>query len=405
MPSSGAWSTCRARAGSRPCRPARRRRPSPCSGRTASAHGPPISAGGLVWSIGGNSLYGINPSTGATVEQLTVGSQANHFPTPSVGDGLLLAPASNQVVAFAGSAGIPGPPSPPTGRPPPNSSYWLVASDGGIFTFGNAGFYGSTGGIRLNQPVVGMAPTAIQGGLLAGGVRRRHLQLRGRRLLRIDGGPAAEQADRRHGGDPRRRRLLARGVRRRHLQLRRRRLLRIDGRQAAEQADRRHGGDPRRAGYWLVASDGGIFSFGDAAFHGSMGGQPLNKPIVGMASTPDGLGYWLVASDGGIFNFGDAGFFGSAGGLPLSKPAVGMAPTPDGRGYWIAASDGGIFNYGDANFSGSDGRPALEQAGRRRRVAQVSRPATAAASRLRRRPSRRTAHAKMHPCRRRPSSC
>ena len=53
------------------------------------------------------------------------------------------------------------------------------------------------------------------------------------------------------------------------------------------------------SGYWLVASDGGIFSFGDAAFHGSMGGKPLNKPIVGMAATSDGLGYWLVASDGG----------------------------------------------------------------------------------------------------------
>ena len=74
-----------------------------------------------------------------------------------------------------------------------------------------------------------------------------------------------------------------------------------------------------------MASDGGIFSFGDAAFHGSMGGKPLNKPIVGMAATSDGLGYWLVASDGGIFNFGDAGFFGSAGGTPLNKPAVGMA--------------------------------------------------------------------------------
>jgi hypothetical protein len=37
----------------------------------------------------------------------------------------------------------------------------------------------------------------------------------------------------------------------------------------------------------------------------------LNKPIVGMAATPDGMGYWLVASDGGIFAYGDAGFFGS----------------------------------------------------------------------------------------------
>ena len=59
-------------------------------------------------------------------------------------------------------------------------------------------------------------------------------------------------------------------------------------------------------GYWMVASDGGLFSFGAAGFFGSMGGQPLNKPIVGMAATPDGGGYWEVASDGGIFCFGDA---------------------------------------------------------------------------------------------------
>ena len=52
-----------------------------------------------------------------------------------------------------------------------------------------------------------------------------------------------------------------------------------------------------------------------------------------MAPTPDGKGYWLVASDGGIFSFGDAGFFGSTGGLHLNEPIVGMAPTPDGRGY------------------------------------------------------------------------
>jgi hypothetical protein len=61
-----------------------------------------------------------------------------------------------------------------------------------------------------------------------------------------------------------------------------------------------------------VAADGGIFSFGDAAFYGSTGAITLNKPIVGMASTPDGGGYWLVASDGGIFSFGDAVFLGSA---------------------------------------------------------------------------------------------
>ncbi len=155
--------------------------------------------------------------------------------------------------------------------------YWEVASDGGIFAFGDAPFYGSTGAIHLNQPIVGMAPTP-------------------------DGG-----------------------------------------------------------GYWLVAADGGIFSFGDAAFYGSTGAIHLNKPIVGMAATPTGKGYWLVASDGGIFAFGDATFYGSTGGIPLNKPVVGMASTQSGHGYWLVASDGGIFAFGDAVFYGSTGAIHLNQ--------------------------------------------
>ncbi|HWE69219.1 MAG TPA: S53 family peptidase [Acidimicrobiales bacterium] len=114
-------------------------------------------------------------------------------------------------------------------------------------------------------------------------------------------------------------------------------------------------------GYWLVASDGGIFSFGHAGFYGSTGALTLNRPIVGMARTPDGGGYWLVASDGGIFSFGDAGFHGSTGALALNRPIVGMASTPDGRGYWLVASDGGIFAFGDAGFHGSTGALRLNR--------------------------------------------
>ena len=80
---------------------------------------------------------------------------------------------------------------------------------------------------------------------------------------------------------------------------------------------------PDGKGYWEVASDGGIFSFGDAAFDGSVGGQHLNAPVVGMAATPDGKGYWEVASDGGIFSFGDAAFAGSVGGQRLNAPGGG----------------------------------------------------------------------------------
>jgi hypothetical protein len=74
-----------------------------------------------------------------------------------------------------------------------------------------------------------------------------------------------------------------------------------------------------------VASDGGIFAFGDAVFHGSMGGKLLNEPIVGLVATKDGGGYTEVASDGGVFNFGDATFLGSPVGTPLSGPIIGIA--------------------------------------------------------------------------------
>jgi uncharacterized repeat protein (TIGR03803 family) len=112
---------------------------------------------------------------------------------------------------------------------------------------------------------------------------------------------------------------------------------------------------PDGAGYWLVAADGGVFAFGDAAFEGSMGGHPLDAPVVGMAATPDGAGYWLVAADGGVFAFGDAAFEGSMGGRSLVAPVTGMDAAPAGQGYWLVAADGGVFAFGDAAFEGSMG--------------------------------------------------
>ncbi|MEA3075997.1 MAG: hypothetical protein QOF60_905 [Actinomycetota bacterium] len=216
-------------------------------------------------------------------------------------------------------------------RPPPQplepaahftggNGYWQVASDGGIFSFGDAAFYGSTGNIKLNQPIVGMAAAPTGGGYW---------------FVASDGGIFAMGDDAKFFGSM--------------------------GATKLNQPIVGMAATPSGLGYWLVAADGGIFSFGDAAFYGSTGDIKLNQPIVGMAASPTGRGYWFVARDGGIFSFGDAGFFGSAGNLTLSKPIVGMAAAPDGKGYWLVASDGGLFAYGSAPFEGSTGGSTLSQ--------------------------------------------
>jgi hypothetical protein len=79
----------------------------------------------------------------------------------------------------------------------------------------------------------------------------------------------------------------------------------------------------------------------------------LNAPVVGMAAGPH-VGYWLVASDGGVFNYGGVPFEGSTGGVRLNAPISAMAATSSGAGYWLVGSDNGIFTFGDARFFGSN---------------------------------------------------
>ena len=218
-------------------------------------------------------------------------------------------------VADAGTAGAQ-PTTSSTGIPSDN--YWLADAQGAVWNFGDAApsvrrracpsttrsspsprprtrrgtgswpptaacsptatpsFYGSTGAIAPQPAHRRHGPDPRRQGLLAGRLRRRHLLLRRRRLLRLDRRHRAQQAHRRHGRHPRRQGLLVGGVRRRHLQLRRRRLLRLDRGHPPEPADRRHGGDADGKGYWMVAADGGIFNFGDAAFDGSAAGGPAS---------------------------------------------------------------------------------------------------------------------------------
>jgi outer membrane protein assembly factor BamB len=111
--------------------------------RSATGGGPPIVAGGLVWTISlTGTLYGLDPQTGQVRQQATIGAVANHFPTPSAGAGLLLAPAANRVVAFraAGAAGptasqastVPASTSPAAPASPPGQAGGAASGDGGL---------------------------------------------------------------------------------------------------------------------------------------------------------------------------------------------------------------------------------------------------------------------------------
>jgi hypothetical protein len=158
---------------------------------------------------------------------------------------------------------------------PSGNGYWLVASDGGIFAYGDAGFYGSTGSLRLNKPIVGMAAT------------------------------------------------------------------------------------PSGNGYWLVASDGGVFAYGDAGFHGSTGSMALNQPVVGLASSHSGNGYLLVAKDGGVFAYGDAHYDGS-GTNYFQNDVVGISTDGTDNGYYIASASGEVVNFGSLYYFGDVRHRGLE---------------------------------------------
>ena len=117
---------------------------------------------------------------------------------------------------------------------------------------------------------------------------------------------------------------------------------------------------PDGGGYWEVAADGGVFSFGDAHFYGSAADLRVGQPFVGMAATPDGGGYWLVAEDGrASIPFGDARYYGAPD-VEVTD-IVGMAATKDGRGYWLVARDGSIYAFGDAQFYGVPPVPAEQR--------------------------------------------
>ncbi len=338
--------------------------PGPPAGQAATFSTPTVAdLGGGHLSVVLGSVQGSQACGSSNTYDITVWSVNGTNPS---------AMGASSWPTFHGNMQRSGSNLPPPAPPPPSAhGYWLVASDGGLFPFGNAQqhSYGSTGGMHLNSPIVAMAGTAddsgyylaaSDGGLFPFGTATQHsygstgnIHLNspivamaltrtgnGYYLVASDGGifPFGDAQQHSYGSTG--------GI---HLNQP------IVGMALTSTGN----------GYWLVASDGGIFPFGDAQQHsyGSTGGMHLNQPIVGMQPTMSGNGYWLVASDGGLFPFGDAQqhSYGSTGGIHLNQPIVGMARSFDGNGYYLVASDGGIFPFGDARGYGSTGGMHLNQ--------------------------------------------
>ena len=269
---------------------------------TVAEEGLPFSATGSVTfrangvGICSVSLSGLadEPTSCSSPTTLGAGSYQVTATFSDTDGNFLSSTSTNSVTLTVSSQSSPPAPttSPTTSTPSPvpaaNDGYWLVGSDGGIFTFGSAQFYGSTGNLRLQRPVVGITPASND------------------------------------------------------------------------------------EGYWLVASDGGIFTFGNLNFYGSIPGlgiapagsglsHSLNAPIVGMVPSADGDGYFMVAADGGVFAFGDAKFEGSCPGIVggCSGAAVAVVPDASGNGYWLVTATGHVYAFGDAVYHGAPGPQAV----------------------------------------------
>jgi hypothetical protein len=214
-----------------------------------------------------------------------------------------------------------------TARPAPG--YWLVAADGGVFSFG-APFYGSgvtPPGACLFSPQPGSTHDATMG---CGGIASTPSGNSYWLLNSFRSATAFGQAAQ----------VLQAGC------------TSLNG---AAGFWTGIASTPTGNGFFVTASNGGVMGCGDAVPFGGVTSQRLNAPVVGIASTPDGKGYWLAGADGGVFSFGDAQFYGSTGAVRLNAPVVGIAATPDGKGYWLAGADGGVFSFGSAPFEGSMG--------------------------------------------------
>ena len=118
---------------------------------------------------------------------------------------------------------------------------------------------------------------------------------------------------------------------------------------------------PTRDGYWILGSDGSVRPAGAAPAFGSLERARLasGEGPTSLSATASGRGYWVFTDRGRVVPFGDAQNFGDMTGTKLNGPVLDSVATPTGKGYYMVASDGGIFAFGDAKFEGSMGATKL----------------------------------------------
>jgi serine protease len=114
-------------------------------------------------------------------------------------------------------------------------------------------------------------------------------------------------------------------------------------------------------GYWVTDAAGNVSPFGTAGPHGGHPALHSGETVSTISATPSGNGYWLFTNRGRAFAYGDAPFLGDMSGAALNGPVIASVATPTGRGYFMVGSDGGVFNFGDARFHGSTGNMRLNK--------------------------------------------
>jgi hypothetical protein len=336
----------------------------------ATGLGSPIAPGlscPEVTSVGSGGTGSTVTVTGLGLEHATVyfGTTAAQVVSANATSASVVVPAvSGTVTVSADSAlGTGTQTSSFTDLTPVPHGYWLVGGDGGIFTFGSAQFFGSTGNLHLQRPVVGITPAADRGGYWlvasdggifafgdsgfygsipglgiapAGSVAPSHLNApivgmvpstngAGYFMVAADGGVFAFGDARFAGSCPG-----------------------IGGCAGSAVAVMP---DATGNGYWLVTATGNVYAFGDAVSHGAPGNQGV--PVTSAVRTPDGNGYWILFANGAVDPFGDAANLGSAGAAGGLDPATAIFTTADGGGYWVATADGAVYPFGDAPNDGS----------------------------------------------------